>query len=69
MSDDREYRHHDDKEFLDAIRAGYRATSDIAEQVGVSRQAADQRLRQLGEEGEVESEMIGNSLIWSVAGD
>jgi predicted ArsR family transcriptional regulator len=67
MTDDREYRHHDDEEFLDAIRSGHRATSDIAEQVDVSRQAADQRLRKLREEGVVESEIIGNSLIWSVA--
>jgi predicted transcriptional regulator len=66
MNNDREYRHHDDDEFLNAIQAGHRATSAIAEHVGVTRQAADKRLRQLREEGEVESEMIGNSLVWSI---
>ena len=69
MTDDRAYRHHDDEEFLDAIRSGNHATSSIAEHVSVSRQAADQRLRQLREDGEVESEMIGNSLVWSIAGE
>jgi predicted transcriptional regulator len=66
MTEDREYRHHDDEEFLEAIRNGNQATSNIADDVGVSRQAADQRLRQLRGDGAVESEMIGNSLVWSL---
>jgi len=66
MTEDREYYHHDDEEFLEAIRSGNQATSSIAEHVSVSRQAADQRLRQLREEGDVVSEMIGNSLVWSL---
>lgn len=66
-SDEREYRHHDDEDFIEAIKAGNRGTTDIAEFVGVKRQSADERLRKLRDEGRVESEMVGNSLAWSVA--
>jgi predicted transcriptional regulator len=39
---------------------------EIAEAVGVTRQGADYRLRQLREDGKVEAQMIGNSLVWSM---
>jgi len=58
--------HHDDDEYIEAIRAGNHATADIADAVGVTRQAADERLRRLRESGQVEKETVGNSLYWSV---
>ena len=44
-------------------------TSEIAKAVGVTRQGADYRLRRLREEGKVESQMVGNSLIWTLVDD
>jgi Mn-dependent DtxR family transcriptional regulator len=61
--------HHDAEEYLDAIREGNHATSDIADAVGVARQSADERLRRLAEVGEVEYETVGNSLYWTVVND
>lgn len=58
--------HHDDAEYLAAIRDGNHATADIADAVGVTRQAADERLRKLEADGEVNKEKIGNSLYWTV---
>lgn len=54
------------EDYLEAIRehAPHATTVKIAEAVGVTRQGADYRLRQLEEEGLVESELIGNTLIW-----
>lgn len=61
---------HDEEEYLDAIRNNAPAsTSEIADAVGVTRQGADYRLRQLEDEGKVTSKMVGNSLVWMVAGD
>lgn len=57
-----------EEDYFEAIRDHSPATtSEIAEAVGVTRQGADYRLRRLEEEGKVESQMIGNSLIWSVS--
>jgi Mn-dependent DtxR family transcriptional regulator len=61
--------HHSDDEYLDAIRDGNHATSDIADAVGVARQSADERLRRLAEEGQVDRETVGNSLYWTVVDD
>jgi predicted ArsR family transcriptional regulator len=59
---------HDDAEYIEAVRDADPATTNaIGEAVGVTRQAADYRLRQLADEGKVEAEMIGNTLIWSIA--
>lgn len=56
---------HSDEEYLEAVRQHEpAATSEIAEAVGVTRQSADYRLRQLEDDGRVESETIGNSLAW-----
>lgn len=56
-----------DIEILAAIKA-HRApavgTADIAEQAGVSRQAADKRLRQLDEDGLVEQYRVGQAAVW-----
>lgn len=58
--------HHNEKEYLDAIRVGNKGTKAIADHVGVERQSADERLRTLADKGLVEKEKIGNSLAWSV---
>jgi Mn-dependent DtxR family transcriptional regulator len=56
-----------DEEVLKAIR-DHRSpavgTSDIAELVGVSRQAVDARLRDLETDGLVESDKVGRVRIW-----
>lgn len=59
---------HSDEEYLDAVREHEPAgTSEVAAEVGVARQSADYRLRQLEDEGKVRSKQIGNSLAWSLA--
>ncbi|WP_338738399.1 FaeA/PapI family transcriptional regulator [Haloplanus salilacus] len=51
--------------YLNAVRDHEpAATSEIADSVGVTRQGADYRLRQLEDEGKVQSKMVGNSLVW-----
>lgn len=56
-----------EKDYIDAVKKHEPAsTSEVAETVGVTRQSADYRLRQLEEEGHVKSKMIGNSLAWKV---
>ncbi|OYR58641.1 helix-turn-helix domain-containing protein [Halorubrum halodurans] len=58
---------HPESAYFDAIREHAPAsTKEIADAVGVTRQGADYRLRQLEEEGKVESKMVGNSLVWLV---
>jgi len=52
---------------LRAIRDIYgpaAGTSEIAEKVDVSRQAADKRLRELAEEGLVNTRKIGQVRVW-----
>ncbi|MEF8843025.1 MAG: winged helix-turn-helix domain-containing protein [Haloarculaceae archaeon] len=57
-----------DEVFLEAVTAREPAgTTEIAEAIGVTRQNADQRLRQLEDEGKIASKRIGNSLVWSLA--
>ncbi len=54
-----------DAELLDAVRANSpAATSEVAEEVDMSRQGADARLRQLREHNRVENKKIGASLVW-----
>lgn len=61
---------HSDKTYVDAVREHEPAgTTEVAETVGVARQSADYRLRQLEDKGLVESKKIGNSLAWSVVND
>lgn len=48
----------------DTIEIGLLLSKD---EVGVTRQAADYRLRQLRESGHVEAEKIGNTLVWSLS--
>jgi len=66
--DDRGYfqAEHDDGEYLAAVTEHEPAgTAEIAEAVGVTRQNADKRLRQLQDEGKVRSKKIGTSLVWT----
>lgn len=58
---------HPTEAFLSAVRDHSPATTAIvAEDVGVTRQGADYRLRSLREDGVVESDLVGNTLVWSV---
>ena len=58
---------HSEEEYFQAIRThAHASTMEIAEAAGVTRQGADYRLRQLREDGKVEAQMIGNSLVWSM---
>jgi len=60
-------REHSDEQFLSAIRGGNQTTTEIADEVGISRQGADYRLRQLRDDGVVTAEKVGNTLIWSLS--
>jgi len=56
---------HTDDELLAAVRAHEpAATSEVAEEVGMTRQGADRRLRRLRDAGRVNSKKIGASLVW-----
>lgn len=56
---------HTDEEILAAVRAHEpAATSEVAGEVGMTRQGADRRLRRLRDEGRVNSKKIGASLVW-----
>lgn len=58
---------HTDGEVVAAVRAhAPAATSEVATELGVSRQGADYRLRQLRETGHVTSKKIGASLVWFI---
>lgn len=57
-----------DDDLLEAVREyDPAATSEVADAVGVTRQAADYRLRRLADEGRVQKKKIGASLVWSPA--
>ncbi|MFB6296233.1 MAG: FaeA/PapI family transcriptional regulator [Halobacteriales archaeon] len=59
---------HRETEYIDAVRElEPAATSEVADRVGVARQSADYRLRQLEDEGKVRSKKIGSALAWMVA--
>lgn len=56
---------HSDADVLAAVRAHEpAATSEVGDELGISRQGADRRLRQLREESRVASKKIGASLVW-----
>lgn len=66
-SDGRFTLEHSDAEVLAAVRAhSPAATSEVASELGMTRQGADRRLRQLREEGRVASKKIAASLVWFV---
>ena len=59
-----------DEEILDAVRDHEPAgTSEVGDAVGLARQNADYRLRQLRYAGRVESKKVGRSLVWTLSGD
>ena len=67
MSEDEDAAGTSEEEIMVAIRDHYApavGTKDIADRVGVSRQATDRRLRQMLEKGYVESTKVGRSRIW-----
>lgn len=54
-----------DDDVLAAVRAHEpAATSEVAEELGITRQGADKRLRNLRDEARVVSKKIGASLVW-----
>lgn len=56
-----------DNDIIAAVRETQPAgTSDVADALGVKRQAADYRLRNLRDKNEVHSQMIGGSLVWTL---
>lgn len=56
---------HPEEDYLEAVDEHSPAsTKEVAEAVGVTRQGADYRLRELEKDGKVESKMVGNSLVW-----
>ncbi|WP_122090901.1 winged helix-turn-helix domain-containing protein [Halalkalicoccus subterraneus] len=59
-----------DDEFVAAVRTHEpAATSEVADELGVTRQNADQRLRKLDEAGRVNRKKIGASLVWFLPSD
>ena len=60
----------DDADVIAAVRAhDPAATSEIGEELGISRQGADRRLRSLRDAGGVSSKKIGASLVWFIPRD
>lgn len=59
---------YEERAFLDAIRerGGMASTRQTADAVGCDKDTAYRRLRSLVEEGELDSENIGNTILWSV---
>jgi len=56
---------HTDEEILAAVRAHEpAATSEVGDEVDMTRQGADRRLRRLRDAGRVNSKKIGASLVW-----
>lgn len=61
---------HPDEEILEAVKEHEPAgTQEIADEIGIARQSADYRLRQLEESGQVSKKKVGRSLVWSVVGE
>lgn len=59
-----------EEDYLEAVEEHAPAsTSEVADAVGVTRQGADYRLRELEKDGKVRSKMVGNSLIWMIPGE
>lgn len=65
--DEKQSHRYSDDDVIEAVRSvEYPTTSNVADVLGCSRQAADYRLRNLQDEGKVDAESVGNSLMWSV---
>lgn len=60
-------REYSDEEFVRAVRENAPVgTGDVAEYVGCHHKLAYKRLTRLEDEGVVESQKVGRSLIWSL---
>lgn len=58
-------RAYTDEDLLNAVTTHEpAATSEVAEELGVTRQSADQHLRRLADEGKIRKKKIGASLVW-----
>jgi predicted ArsR family transcriptional regulator len=58
---------HDDTVVIAAVRKHEPAgTSEVANELEVTRQSADYRLRKLHSDDRVQKKKIGNTLVWSV---
>lgn len=56
-----------DGAFVDAVRDHEpAATAEIAEAVGIARQSAGYRLKQLEEQGRVASKKVGPARVWMI---
>lgn len=54
-----------DEQYLAAVRDHAPAgTQEVADAVGVERQSADYRLRQLEDRGKIVSKKVGGTLVW-----
>ena len=57
-----------DEDFIDALDAlGQAGTAEVAADVGCGEKLAYRRLRDLDDEGRVESRSIGNAKLWELA--
>lgn len=57
------------KEFLEALNEiGPAGTTDVAEHVGCDRRTAYLKLQSLEEDNKIESEKVGNALLWRLSG-
>ena len=57
-----------DEEIIQAVRLNEPAgTQEVADELGIARQSVDYRLRKLLDQGHVEKQKIGNSLVWRVS--
>lgn len=67
-NEDGQYKpEHSDNEFVRAITEHEPAgTKEVADELGITRQGADYRLRRLEEDGKVSKKKVGNSLVWLV---
>lgn len=59
---------YEDAEFIQAIRdrGGMASTRQVADAVGCDKDTAYRRLRSLRESDEIESEDIGNTMLWTI---
>lgn len=58
---------HSDEDIIQAVkRLEPASTQEVADELGVARQSADYRLRQLSKADLIQKQKIGNSLAWSV---
>ena len=59
---------HSEAEIIDAVRKHEPAgTQEVADELGIARQSADYRLRQLVDVGNISKKKVGRSLVWTVS--